>query len=553
MNMKKKYKLIVFCFILSLFPSVMRAQISFGGTPPSFSITRSRPLEVIPAKTVVPQENIAKLKKEDAVAKYNGLPPIVAVLTPVKFNLVSEGAWSSIGNDSVCRLSVKSPGAQGIILYYDKFKIPDGGKLYIYNDAKNQVLGAYTSQTNPGGGRFSTEIVYGDSLTLEYVHPKGQLKPEIEVSKVGYCYNLAEMTSSGNSLLRASSADGCYVDVNCSPEGDNWQQQKKGVAKLIVPIGNLSYLCSGSLVNNVYQDQTPYFLSAHHCFEENGFTADFATMQFYFNYEVTGCGSNTLSSKTKTMVGADLLVDIPLNGGSDGTLLRLKAAIPADYDVFYNGWDITTVPPTSGVVIHHPNGEVKKISTYKTEPNTVTFMDAGNASTTNAHWEVSYSETKNGFSVTAGGSSGSPMFNQDGRIVGTLTGGESFCSSPTDPDSYGKFYYHWNKAADPSLWMSKYLDTPGYPVTRISGIDGYTKGDTIKGVDFINITPVFFGNYLSVNTTFTLKEIAVYSVSGRLMARSSTSPISAHSWARGVYIVTVTTSGGKAKAKVVKK
>jgi Trypsin len=551
--MIKKHGLIVFFSILSLFPFIVQAQISFGGIPPSFSITKSQSLGGVPVKTIAPQENIAQLKKQDIVAKQNGAPPIVAVLTPTQLHFIKEGAWAKVGGDSVCRFSVKSPDAQGIILYYDKFIIPAGGKLYIYNGAKTQLLGAYTNQTNQNGGRFSTEIIYGDSLTLEYVHPNGQVKPEIVISKIGYCYNLGELISTGNSTLRASATSGCYVDVNCSPEGDDWQQQKKGVAKLIVPIGNLSYLCSGSLVNNVYQDQTPYFLSAHHCFDQNGQTADFSTMQFYFHYEVTACGTSTLSSKAKTMVGADLLVDTPLKGGSDGTLLRLKEAIPADYDVFYNGWDITTVPPTSGVIIHHPSGDVKKISTYKTEPTTVTFIDLNDTSTVGGHWSVVYASTQNGFSVTAGGSSGAPMFNQDGRIVGTLTGGESYCTSPTDPDYYGKFYYHWNKATDSNRWMSKYLDAPDYPVGGINGIDGYTKGDTLKGENFINIAPVFFGNYLYVGTTYFLQEMSVYSTSGRLMARSSTSPINTRSWARGVYIVSVVTSGGKGKAKVVKK
>lgn len=549
--MRKKYNAIVFFSILSFFSFIAQAQISFGGTPPSFTTTKSQPLGTIPVKTIVPKENIAELRKQDAVAKQNGVPPIVAVLDSTQLDLVSEGVWSRIGGDSVCRLSIKSPDAQGIILYYDKFKIEAGGKLYIYNGKKDQLLGAYTSRTNPDGGRFSTEIVYGDSLTLEYVHPHGLPKPEIVISKVGYCYNLGEMAAPGNSLLRASS--NCYVDINCSPEGDNWQQQKKGVAKLIVPIGSLAYLCSGSLVNNVYQDQTPYFLSAHHCFEEDGQTADFSTMQFYFHYEVTSCGAYTISSKMKTMVGADLLVDIPITGGSDGTLLRLKEKVPADYDVFYNGWDITTVPPTSGVSIHHPGGDVKKISTYKAEPTTVTFVDAGNASATDAHWKVVYTSTPNGFSVTAGGSSGSPLFNQNGRIVGTLTGGESFCSAPNDPDFYGKFYYHWNKDSDPNRWMSKYLDPPDYPVANINGIDGFSKGDTIKGEDFIRIAPVFFGNYLYVNTTYILQEMTVYSATGRLMAHSTSSPINTRTWGSGLYIVTVTTSGGKGKAKVVKK
>lgn len=536
-----------------LFPLLVEAQISFGGTPPSFfSTTKSSSVRKIPQKTIsIDKKEISLLKKQDSVAKKNELPPIVAKLTPTNIDLVADGQWARINGDSVCRLIIASPDAEGIIFYYDKFNIPEGGKLYIYNQDKSQLLGAYTNKTNKKGGKFSTEIVYGDTLTLEYVQPEGQSKPKIVISNLGYCYNLAE-TMGTDGLLRSTKSNDCYVDINCS-EGDNWQQQKKGVAKTITKIGIYSYLCSGSLVNNVYQDKTPYFLTAHHCFYENADTADFSTIQFYFHYESTSCGNNsTVSSKMKTMIGANLLVDTPLFGGSDGALLRLRDSIPESYDVYYNGWDISTAAPTSGVVIQHPNGGLKKIATYTETPTTTTFTDADGNAMTDAHWKVVYRETTNGFSVTAGGSSGSPMFNQDGRIVGTLTGGESYCETPTAPDYYGKFSYHWNKATDKSEWMSTYLNPSNYLISAINGIDGHTAGDTIVGENYLTITPVIFGNYLSVTTSYVLKEIRVYSVSGRLMALSSTSPINTRSWPSGVYIIMVTTSGGEGKAKVVK-
>ncbi len=547
--MEKIRILAVTCLCL-LIVSTTKAQISFGGTPPSFSLYKSQSIDKVKVKAFYPKQNMEVQKKQDAVAKRNGLPPIIATMIPAQIDLVKEGSWETMNSDSICRLTIASPHAQGIILYYEKFNIPSGGKLYIYNKEKTQILGAYTQQTNAGGGNFCTEIVYGDTLTLEYVHSKNHIMPSIIISNIGYCYNLAEMMLPNGSLLKATSSS-CYVDVNCSPEGDNWQQQKKGVARLLVPIGQYTYLCSGSLVNNVYQDLTPYFLSAHHCFNQDGETANFASTLFYFNYESKSCGTSTLSSNAKTIVGAEMLVDIPLNGGSDGALLKLKTAIPDTYDVFYNGWDISTQPASSGVVIHHPNGELKKISTYTTEPTTMTVVDGSDVGATNAHWNVVYKETTNGFSVTAGGSSGSPMFNQDGRIVGTLTGGLSFCDTPTEADYYGKFYYHWNKATSQTQWMSKYLNPQDYAVTSINGIS--VKGDTIKGGDIIEIAPVIFGNYLYVNTSYVLKEMDVYSVSGRLMSRSSSSPINTRSWPSGVYIVTVSTSGGTGKAKVLKK
>lgn len=537
---------------LILLPVVANAQVSYGGTPPGFSMTKTLSDNSLPIKKVTPSVSIDLLKKQDVVAKKNGIPPIVATLISTQIDLMKDGVWDVVDGDSICRLTIVSKGAPGINLYYDKFSIPAGGKLYIYSADKSQVLGAYTERTNRSGGRFSTEIVYSDSLTLEYVQPAGEVKPEIVISKIGYCYNLSELVSTGNSVVKTSTASSdCYVDVSCSPEGDDWQQQMKGVARLIVPIGAYAYYCSGSLVNNVNQDKTPYFLSAHHCFDQDGQTADFSSVQFYFNYQSTGCGTSVVSSKAVTMVGADLLVDIPLDGGSDGTLLRLKDSIPDAYDVYYNGWDVTTEPPTSGVAIHHPGGELKKISTYTTAATSISVVDVEGDGAEDAHWNIVYAETTNGYSVTAGGSSGCSLFNQDGRIVGTLTGGLSYCDTPTEPDYYGKFYYHWNKYADSTQWMSKYLNPLDYPVTGINGTS--VVGDTIKTANVVTISPIIFDDYLYVTTTYVLKEMNVYSLSGRLMASSSTSPVDTRSWPQGIYIVVATTSGGKGKAKVLKK
>jgi PKD repeat protein len=65
-------------------------------------------------------------------------------------------------------------------------------------------------------------------------------------------------------------------------------------------------------------------------------------------------------------------------------------------------------------------------------------------STPNTHWRIVWSSNANGYGVTEGGSSGSPLFNNSaGRIIGTLTGGGANCNAQTAPDSYGKIAYHW--------------------------------------------------------------------------------------------------------------
>ena len=182
------------------------------------------------------------------------------------------------------------------------------------------------------------------------------------------------------------------------------------------------------------------------------------------------------SPLTRTMQGANILADIPLKGGSDGTLLQLRNPIPTDWDVFFNGWDARGIAATSGVSIHHPAGLVKKISTFTHRLISVGNVNFdGHITAPNAHWQVNWAQTENGHSVTAGGSSGSPIFNEDGRIVGTLSGGSSECNSlmtRNRPDFYGKFSYHWNQYSDATQHFSRFLDPDntgrmfmdGYPI-----------------------------------------------------------------------------------------
>lgn len=62
----------------------------------------------------------------------------------------------------------------------------------------------------------------------------------------------------------------CQVNINC-PEGQNWQDEKKRIAMILV---SGYQICTGSLVNNTEMDFKPYFLTADHCIESLDATGD---------------------------------------------------------------------------------------------------------------------------------------------------------------------------------------------------------------------------------------------------------------------------------------
>ena len=253
---------------------------------------------------------------------------------------------------------------------------------------------------------------------------------------------------------------------------DNWQLYKRGIARMLFREGSYWYYCTGTLINNTNQDGTPYFLTAEHC-GGSASAADRNVWQFYFNYERPGC-PNTGTPPTNLRTGCVLKAKGLISGGSDFQLVQLNSAPPQAWNPYYNGWDRNTTPATGGVGIHHPSGDAKKISTYTGTLTSASPNIGGSQMASNSAWRVVWTQTANGHGCTEGGSSGSPIFNNAGLVVGTLSGGSSYCSSPSNPDYYGKFSYHWqSNGTTNDKRLEPWLDPANTGVMTLPGYDPY--------------------------------------------------------------------------------
>lgn len=470
-------------FSLLFIPILAYGQISEGGTPPSFQ--HSSLLKSGSKPQVVPIDfSVEDLKSVDEWQVSQGSPLRVSTILPVNYNLTEAGEWLTLDNgQEICQLKIKAEGAIALMLYYSRFILPEGAHLFIYNSDKTQVLGAYTQATNPKNREFATEFVAGDDLVLEYVPAESGEAPEIIIEGIGYGYNHLYVTRSETTTKSASGT--CQVNINCE-EGANWQNEKKGVCHMTQRIGNSAFICSGSLINNTAGDFKPYILSTFHCSQDGDAVATASELNqwtFQFNMELEGCSNSSLSTVSRTMVGCQRIAFTTLNAGSDGLLLLLNQNVPNDYNVYYNGWDRRENAPNSGVSIHHPQGDPKKISTYNKTATSSTFNDGkGTIGTKNAFWNVNFIATANGHSITEGGSSGSPLFNENKLVVGSLTGGNSSCAEPDGSNLYGKLSYHWNQYPTDSTRMDIYLDPVGKgSAETLAGTYGGTSLSDVPG------------------------------------------------------------------------
>ncbi|MFH1320024.1 MAG: PKD domain-containing protein [Bacteroidota bacterium] len=491
------------------------AQPSKGGIPPSFSKEEAKAISkkplhlkgIIKNYQSIPdnyqvvslqQPNITKANLGDG---RDGGPLQVGISVPVNLSIDNSGTWTDLPDGSrIWRLKLECKDALALGVYYDNFWLPVGGKLFLYNEYKTQVIGAFTYLNNPVSGLFATELIQGETVTLEYYEPPKPLgKAIISISGISYTYRDVGFLEKYNSYIPKDFGDSdaaCEVNINCSPEGDTWQDEKKGVARIFLRIGVSYYWCSGSLVNNVREDLTPYFLSAFHC-GDGASAADFNVWIFYFNYEAPGCPNPGSEPSSNTITGCTLRSEGDQSGGTDFLLVELN--VFPSFTPYYNGWDNTNSASPSGVSIHHPAGDIQKISTYTGSLFTSTWT-GGMA---NGWWGVpGWTATANGQGVSEGGSSGSPIFNNNSRIVGTLTGGGSTCASPGSSDYYGKFYCHWDlnggTAADQ---LKPWLDPDNAGVNTLNGTyDGLAKPFTNfygypatifedDSVDFYDLTP----------------------------------------------------------------
>src|SRR5690606_13497198 len=89
--------------------------------------------------------------------------------------------------------------------------------------------------------------------------------------------------------------------------------------------------------------------------------------------------------------------------------------------------------------------------------------------------------------TTEGGSSGSPLYSPDGRVIGQLHGGSasSSTSGPADPaDWYGRVYTSWPGGGTASSRLSNWLDPAGTGAEFIDGLDSTPTDPTLPVAGF---------------------------------------------------------------------
>jgi hypothetical protein len=409
-----------------------------GGTPKSAKISVNQKL--IDHK-LFSTPDISALRAEDVINDEAGTGPWrFGFNNYTSLNMTNSGTWTSMPNgDKIWMLELTCEEALTVNLTFDNVTIPEGNELYVYNPVKDFILGKFTAY-HLYEGELGTELIPGNTVIVEYYVPakNAELAASLNINTVTHGYRTAN-----EFMLKAFGGSGsCNLNANC-PEGAAWTNERNSVVMLV---SGSSGFCSGSLINNTLNDGKPYVLTADHCYSNP------ASWIFRFNWQSTGCANPASAPTFQSLSGAVLRARA---AASDFCLVEITGGlvgntVPAAYGPYFPGWDKTGVTPTSAVGIHHPSGDIKKIS-FENQPLISTTFGGSPA---NSHWGV----TSWDLGVTEGGSSGSPLFDQNHRIIGQLHGGASFCGASSLSDEYGKVSYSWNPAGSNStnqleIWL----------------------------------------------------------------------------------------------------
>ncbi|WP_353483408.1 hypothetical protein [Haliscomenobacter sp.] len=424
----------------------------------------------------LPHFSLKKTLKEDRLKPGNRF---AAPLT-VDLGFENAGSWEKSPEDqNVWRAKIQSKAALGLMLLFDDFFIPPGAILKVYH-ADGQLMSTFNGLDNQSNGKFLIGLVRGETAQLEYIEPVEAFgQGRLHLFRVDHAYHQENLRAANfdvagklSNELGFGASDPCNININCT-EGAGFETERRGICRIVVVVKEGTGVCTGNLMNNTKQDGRPLLLTAFHC--QDGFTPVYDLWRFDFNYESKTCNNPGKEPQWQTILGAKLLAGRQL---SDFLLLELTNSIPQSFKAYFLGWDHQREAPTSASFIHHPLGDIKKISVDQDpliiNPSAISW---NNKVITPANFHLRMGIDKGSFKV---GSSGSALLNQKKRVVGQLHGGQDTCVNPIG--YFGRLFVSWDGSDLSSGRLKDWLDPGDSQVDTLNGIENPVKGgSTING------------------------------------------------------------------------
>lgn len=557
MKIRTRILLLLPVFLLLHLAITAEAQIESKGTP--LGINRHLKASGL-IYTLPPPDPLEIQALKQSMQESYTKPLRFAIKRQVNLHPDVHGTWSREGDLKVWRVHVISPGAYSLGAIFSSYELEPGVKVFVYDPQQSRVKGAFTSANNKTSRRLSVGHIPGQELVVEMQVPLDKQYPgELELESLAHAFldmeNQAQPENCPAGVFDCS--QDCEIDVSCA-EGDDWWRVKPSVVRLYIEKSGFFEYCTGVLVNNTTYDGAPYLLTAQHCIGNN---LQAERTLFQFNYQSADC------------FGADGPLDMSIYESAllsvgdslDFSLVELSLTPPPSFKAYYVGWDRSDFQTTPSTIIHHPWGDVKKISfDYEFPSIPAQAGDVPYADLEDYHYYSYWWVKEWDVGTTEGGSSGGPLFNSAGRLIGTLSGGRARCGdsigydagtdrviyskAPNYDDYFTRFGMAWDYEKEKGNELAQWLD----PLASGAGtVNGYNPSSvvpfqaeqTARFMVYPNPASDQFSivsrNALTHRATF-----AIYNINGALLFRGKLDPdgratLDSGNWPPGIYLVSI--------------
>ncbi len=380
-------------------------------------------------------------------------------LTSLKAPRVESHGVMQAANDGgfVWGTAIHAVDGSAVRLHFTDFSLPPGVELFVFNE-DGQAFGPYTNKGPLGTGEFWSNTVFGDMafvqlrysgpISREDLHDIGFVIQE--VGHVGAKFLMPFFQGYENIQHKSfcSFNASCVENAACSNVPGAIASGADAMALIFFQSGAYLYIFSGGLLADTdASSEIPLFLTANHCISK-GREANSVEAYFQFTTNCNGSCFDPRGTSTPSTNGASILSS---SRTSDYTLLQLSQNAPSGSA--FLGWTSSPVANTNGANLYrlsHPGGAPQAYSEHSVDTNTgaCTSWPRGN-------WIYS----KDTYGATEGGSSGSPVLNGSGQVVGQLSGACGFnvndpCGSDSNATVDGALAAYYSN-------VSQYLDPQG--------------------------------------------------------------------------------------------
>ncbi len=462
--------------LFSIFISInIFGQQEYGGVP----LTKELGISLTELKGELTVDLTGNLRTLKSNASVDGGNLIALPLITPELKSIQQFDLKEIAKD-VSIIEINLTDRVETYLRLDDYELARGSKVFVIEKQSGKVFGAYTASNNKPQKRLLIGPIRG-SFIIEYDGPRSDTDIPFELNQI-----YAHTVDYGAMELGYGTAFDCMVNVNCE-EGKDFIDSKKGVVRIRMVADEGVAFCTGSLMNNTSEDQTPYVLSAYHCERPTGieFTPLYDMWLFDFIYESNSCANPDSEPTFISVQGAEKLAEWE---DTDMMLLRITDPIPIAANAYFNGWDATDdYFPAETSLIHHPNGDIKKISQdfdsvrLDLDPRA---WDNGTVSPSGSHYRSEFD-----ISTYQPGSSGGPLFDPSGLVIGQLHGGprsDEFC---TIAIAYcGRLSESWESGDSAADRLKDWLDPLDTGVRKLDGLNSDAQDQLVKFVGRV-VTP----------------------------------------------------------------